>query len=295
MTASLTKVLLAIDGSREAALAVRAAADVSRKTGAELHVVHVSQDVSPPSRPGSTRPAEEEARDLPRKLAWAARLDGGEVSGAYLRVGKPVQEINALAAQLDVDLVVAGSPRAGWLKRLISGSVAEDLVRGATCPVLIARGGEGAWPPARIVVGDDGSEAAERADILAAEIASLYGVEVVLVRAYENPPQPVRGWSAQDRRELDEALSRRRKDLDGRAEQVAALTQRRTETRLIETKAAPAVSLEAGKRGEESTLLAVGSRGLGALDRALSDSVSTDVLRTAGGPVLVVPSEMASA
>ena len=167
-------------------------------------------------------------------------------------------------------------------------------MHGASRPVLIVRGGEGAWPPARVVVGDDGSEAAERAGILAAEIASLYGVEVVLVRAYENPPEPVRGWSAQDRREL-EALSRRREDLDGRAEQVAALTQRRTGTRLIETKAAPAVSLVAARRDEEQTLLAVGCRGLGALDRVLSGSVSTDVLRAAVGPVLVVPSEKASA
>jgi nucleotide-binding universal stress UspA family protein len=301
MTASLTKVLLAIDGSREAALAVRAAAEISRMTNAELHVVHIFPEVSPPSRPVSTmfadytRLAEEEARGLLRKLAWTVRVDGGEVSGEYLRVGKPAQEINALAAQLNVDLAVVGSPRTWWLKRLIAGSVAEDLVHGATCPVLIVRGGEGAWPPARVVVGDDGSEAAERAGILAAEIASLYGVEVVLVRAYENPPKPVRGWSAQDRRELDEALSRRREDLDGRAEQVAALTQRRTGTRLIETKASPAVSLVAGKRDGESTLLTVGSRGLGALDRVLSGSVSTDVLRTAGGPVLVVPSEKASA
>lgn len=297
MTTSLTKILLAIDGSLEATLAVRAAATVSRNTGAELHIAHVCPEESSPPGPGSTmfadyaRRAEEEARDLLRKLSWTARVAGGEVSGEYLREGKLAQEINVLAAQLDVDLVVLGSPRSGWLRRLLSGSVAEDLVRGASCPVLIMRGGEDAWPPARVVVGDDGSEAAERAGILAAEIAGIYGAEVLLMQAYENPPEPVGGWSAQDRRELDEALGRRREDLDGRAEQVASLTQHQIGTRLVETKAAPAVSLFAGKRNEESTLFAVGSRGLGALDRAVSGSVSTDVLRAADGPVLVVPSE----
>jgi nucleotide-binding universal stress UspA family protein len=55
------------------------------------------------------------------------------------------------------------------------------------------------------------------------------------------------------------------------------------------------MSLVAGKREEERTLLAVGSRGLGALDRALSRSVSTKVLRAAHGPVLIVPSEKAAA
>jgi len=301
MNASLTKVLLATDGSRGATLAMRAAADVSCKTGAELHVVHVFPDVLPPSRPGSTmsddysRLAEEQARELLRKQGWKARVDGGEVAGEHIREGKPAQEINTLAEELDVGLVVVGSRGAGWVKRLVTGSVSEGLVHGASCPVLIVRGGEGAWPPARVVVGDDGSEAAERADVLAAKIASLFGAEVVLVRAYENPPEPVGGWSAQDRRELDEALRRGREDLEERAERLAALTQRRTGTKLIETKAAPAMSLVAGKRDEGRTLLAVGSRGLGTLDRVLSGSVSTKVLRAAHGPVLVVPSEKASA
>jgi nucleotide-binding universal stress UspA family protein len=131
MTTSLRKVLLAIDGSLEAALAVRAAAEVSRMTNAELHMVHVFPDVSPPSRPGSTtysdytRLAEGEARDLLRKLAWTAWVDGGEVSGEHLRMGKPAQEINTLAAQLDVDLVV------------LSGSVSTDVLRAAVGPVLV--------------------------------------------------------------------------------------------------------------------------------------------------------------
>ncbi len=52
MNASLTTILLATDGSSDAALAGQAAADISRKTGAQLHVVHVWTDV-PPRR---TRP-----------------------------------------------------------------------------------------------------------------------------------------------------------------------------------------------------------------------------------------------
>ena len=41
MNASLTTILLATDGSSDAALAGQVAADISRKTGAPLHVVHV--------------------------------------------------------------------------------------------------------------------------------------------------------------------------------------------------------------------------------------------------------------
>ncbi len=56
MNTSLKRILLATDGSENAALAGRAAADVSGKTGAELHVVHAWQNL----RPGSVPP-----------LAWA--------------------------------------------------------------------------------------------------------------------------------------------------------------------------------------------------------------------------------
>jgi uncharacterized membrane protein YeaQ/YmgE (transglycosylase-associated protein family) len=89
MNASLTKILLATDGSRDATLAMRAAADVSCKTGAQLHVVHVFPDVLPPANPGSTifdedsRQAEEEARELLRKQGWRARVEGGEVAGEH--------------------------------------------------------------------------------------------------------------------------------------------------------------------------------------------------------------------
>jgi nucleotide-binding universal stress UspA family protein len=38
-----TKILLATDGSKDAALAARAAIDLSNQSGAELRVVHVSQ------------------------------------------------------------------------------------------------------------------------------------------------------------------------------------------------------------------------------------------------------------
>jgi hypothetical protein len=59
--------------------------------------------------------------------------------------------------------VVVGSRGLGAVKRLVVGSVAEGVVRLAPCPVLVMRGGKGAWPPSRIVVGYDPSEGAKEA------------------------------------------------------------------------------------------------------------------------------------
>ncbi len=292
MTTSLTRILLATDGSEYAALAGRAAADLSNKTAAELHLVHVWIDVPPPAYP--TLPldnysglARDEARRLLRRQAWDARIAGGRVAGEHLREGRPAEETIALAEDLDADLVVVGSRRMGRVKRLIAGTVSERVVHRASCPVLIVCGGT--WPAGRVVVADDGSGPARRAGDLAAEIANLSGAEVVVVRAYEHPPEPVGGWSAQDRRELDEVLLRNQRDLKKRAEQLEEIARCRPKTRLIKSKAAPAMNLVAEESEGEQTLFAVGSRGLGAPKRALLGSVSTAVLRAADGPVLVVP------
>ena len=63
MSAFPAKILVATDGSEDAALAVRAAVDLSKETGAGLHVVHVGESLPvypppaagpPPSSPSST-------------------------------------------------------------------------------------------------------------------------------------------------------------------------------------------------------------------------------------------------
>jgi nucleotide-binding universal stress UspA family protein len=298
MTTSLTRILLATDGSEDAAPAGRAAVDLSDKTAADLHVVHVWADVPPPAYPGLSldnysRLGKEEAGRLLRRETWNARITGGRVAGQHLIEGQPAEEITALAEELDADLVVVGSRRAGRVKRLITGSVSEGVVHRASYPVLVVCGGEGAWPVGRVVVADDGSGPARRAGDLAAEIASLSGSEVVVVRAYEHPPEPVGGWSAQDRRELDEVFLRNRRDLKKRAEQLEGIVRCRPKTRLIKSKAAPAINSVTEKGEGGQTLFATGSRGLGAPKRVLLGSVSTAVLRRANGPVLVVPSSAA--
>ena len=68
--------------------------------------------------------------------------------------------------------------------RLVMGSDSEGVIDLATCPVLVVRGGEGTWPPSRIVVGEDGSVGARQAAHLAVSMGSTLGVEVILVRAH---------------------------------------------------------------------------------------------------------------
>jgi nucleotide-binding universal stress UspA family protein len=294
MNASLTTILLATDGSSDAALAGQAAADISRKTGAQLHVVHVWTDVPPPAYPALvfddySRQAKEEARELLRRQVWNAEVAGGSVAGQHLREGKPAEEIIFLAERLQADLVVVGRRGVGRIKRLITGSVSEGVVHRASCPVLVVRGGEQAWPPSRIVVGDDGSPAAMEAGGLAMELADAFGTEVTFVRAYRHPAEPVGGRSARQRLELDEARLQDLQVLDARPERLEAPTWCRPETKLAEGEPALAVLSVARQKKSQPTLLAVGSRGLGAPKRMILGSVSTRVLRESEGPVLIAP------
>jgi nucleotide-binding universal stress UspA family protein len=293
------RILLATDGSRDAELAARVAADLSVGTGAELHVCHAWRPLPYYAYPSLVPeeyhpPFEEGARKLLDEQVGRIGQAGGTVAESHLVMGRPAEAIIDLGEEIGAGLIVVGSRGLGPVRRLVMGSVSEGVVHHASCPVLVVRGGEEAWPPQSIVVGDDGSGPAKKAGELGAVFAMLVGAEIALVRAYENPPKPIRGWSAQDRRELDEALSRERQALEERAEELVTIAGSRPETRLIETEPTLAILMAAEEGREESTFIVVGSRGLGAAKRTILGSVSTKILRVARGPVLVCPPAMSS-
>ena len=55
----------------------------------------------------------------------------------YIRVGRPQDEILAVAEEYKADLIILGTHGRTGLDHFISGSVSESVARRATCPVLI--------------------------------------------------------------------------------------------------------------------------------------------------------------
>lgn len=288
-----TKIVLATDGSEGAALATRAAVDLSVATGARLYVAHAWRFVPPyADYPRSMREDysylyEREARKVLGSQLDAIEDMGGTVTEARLLKNTPVDAILDLCDEVNPDLLVMGSRGLGPVRRILVGSVSDSVVYHARWPVLVVR--DGAWPPRRIFVGDDGSEDAGRAGELAAGIGELFGADCMLVRAYRNPPEPVGGWSAGDRRRLDEALLRQERTLKERAEEIERIVATCPAVKLIEGEAAAAILGVAGGDEERGVLVVVGSRGLGAVGSSQLGSVSTKVLRAAAGSVLVYP------
>jgi nucleotide-binding universal stress UspA family protein len=280
-------ILLATDGSGDARLAARVAANLSEKAGAELHILHAWQIVPHPViDPGDY---EEEARSTLEEETRLVSDAGGMVGEAHLVMSTPVDAILDLGEDLGADLIVVGSRGHGTLGRLILGSVSEGVVHHATRPVLVLRGGENAWPPERVVIGEDGSKAAKNAGELASSIGALYGAKVILTRGYPELPEADPVGRALDPRAVDDALRRAEKDLHARAEELGGLARSRPRIGIAAGDPAVALLKEAREGDETRTLIAVGSRGLGLARRLRLGSISTKVLRAAGGPVLVCP------
>src|SRR5215216_1479242 len=290
-----TKVLLATDGSKEADLAGRSAAELADETGSELHVVHVLAlliDTQDPSsfQPEVRRQLEERARARVDELVGRIGAQGGEVAGSHPRVGRPDAEIIDQAEEISAGLIVIGSRGIGPIRRALTGSVSDSVVRHAHCPVMVVRG-EAVVFPTKILLATDGSEEATLASSTAADLARSTGSELHVV--YVEPATYVyemAEWEASRadmRDELERAAgemagSRLEEQLEKMGEIGAQISGTHARVGFPD---AEIVRL-AGKLG--AGLIVLGSRGRGPLRRALMGSVSDSVVRHAHCPILVV-------
>jgi nucleotide-binding universal stress UspA family protein len=267
-----TKILLAADGSEASEQATRAASELASKSGSELHVVHVWHDVPGPYRHGFVKrelrlQGQETLDEQVRKIEEGGR----SVAQAHLRGGRTVDEVVALSEELEVGLLVVGSRGLRGMRRILIGSHSEDIVHHAHVPVLVVRCGEDVWPPSRVVAGDDLSEDARQTGEFAASVAKLVGAPMLLVHAGAQP------GSTEPRVE---------EKLEERAGELEDILGERPQTMAVEGNPAEVLIESAG---EGRTLVAVGSRGLGLVERLRLGSVPTKVIRASLDAVLVHP------
>ena len=206
-----------------------------------------------------------------------------------------MDQVLSASEELGAGLIVVGRRGLGGVTRLLMGSVSEGIVHNARCPVLVLRGGENVWPPARVIMADDSSEDAMEAAELAASIGGLFGAEGSLVQVYPRVLKSSLGSGATESRMVAQALKGAEAELQARAEALESLLGRRPETQLMVDEGAEGVDgialtlIGAARKTSVPTLISVGSRGLGRIRRARVGSVSTKVIRAAEGPVLVCP------
>ena len=290
----IKNILCAIDRSPSSRQAFGYAIALAKWQSARLNLLEVIEEAPPPgvSRvptgdgvPNETRRALE--RDL-RRVLTARRASDVKVE-ISMRKGKVVQEVLAQAKTSRSDLVVIGSHGRGGVQRLVLGSVAEKVLRLATCPVLTVRSGvrlarRSRSPFGTILCPTDFSAAANKAVAYAKRLAQEADAKLILMSAVEWPfgETVTSGAVGELRRSIEsnacEALTRLlpRPASNGPRAQVIVVTG----------KASAAIIKVARARSVD--LIVMGVSGRGALDVALLGSTTHHVIREGAWPVLTV-------
>jgi nucleotide-binding universal stress UspA family protein len=135
----MPRIVVGVDGSEHARRAVRSAVEEARRRGAALTVVHAVSEsgmfADPVSHPG---PRREQLRSAGAELVEQA-LDGADVNGLELdrvvRIGNTTRVLCEAAA--DAELLVVGSRGLGGFRGLLVGSVTQQVIAHAPCPILV--------------------------------------------------------------------------------------------------------------------------------------------------------------
>jgi universal stress protein A len=143
----LHRILAPTDFSKFSNAALSYATAFAEKFGAELHLLHVVQNlavmipdsvnVMPPVGPSVDQLTLAVTEALDRLIA-EKRLERFKVHKA-VREGTPFYEIIQYAREADIDLIVMGTHGHSGLVHVLLGSVTEKVVRKAPCPVLTVR------------------------------------------------------------------------------------------------------------------------------------------------------------
>lgn len=171
------------------------------------------------------------------------------------------------------DVLVVGASSGGIAKRLLMGSVPRDAARHSPCPVVVvherADGQDLRSQPTttdRIVIGVDGSNAADTAIQWACTESGFHGADILVVHAWDHGPRD------EAQRVVDRAIARCR-----------SLTPNLVEGQLVA--ASPIEALVAASR--DADLVAIGSRGRSGFTTLLFGSVALAVAELAACPIAI--------
>ncbi len=137
------KIIVCTDGSEHGDKAVKFAAGFAKNFGVDLTILHVieyaTMEEELPTYPGF-KPKREEAETILSRAKKLAEEVSKDVS-YYEKIacGPISSEIVRIAEVEGFDGIVIGTKGLRGLKRMLMGSVAEDVIHHAHCPVTVVR------------------------------------------------------------------------------------------------------------------------------------------------------------
>jgi nucleotide-binding universal stress UspA family protein len=313
------RVLIAYDGSPSAATAVRAAAGLFPAARAFVVTVPLESTVRaraalgmhPTMAPDAVHEALDalgaEARRQAEETAQQA-VDRAQALGLQAEIVPVDPSAPAWAALLDAahrvaaDVLACGTRGRGAFARALLGSTSSSLLHHTDVPLLVVPDGGGALD-GPVVAAYDGSQGSTRAIEVAGRLLSSRRTVVVhawepvfhrslVVRALAAAPVDDLHATVED---LHEAFANRAasRTQEGIAAARAVGSDAVGDT--VESDEGAWRAVAAAARTHGASVIATGTRGLGAARSALLGSVSSGLIQNAELPILVVPDEPASA
>jgi nucleotide-binding universal stress UspA family protein len=297
----MSEIVVPVDGSRFAEQALGFATLLARTLEGRLNLVHVVESsVIGALRAGWVESERAAGARYLDELRTRLAADVADVSVA-LREGQAAEEILRFADEVRASLIVMATRGRGGIGRLMLGSVADKVVRGAHIPVGLVRPRDTNGTSAtssdrltRLLVPLDGSEIGERALPFAVQLAQRSGASLHLLRAIEPvwttmvaaDPTGMSYVSAEMIAEIEEALRvDAREYLEGVAKRVEAEGVSVTWETVY---GRPATQIVRAAEESAADAIVISTHGRGGLRVALG-SVTQEVLNTSDKPMLVVP------
>jgi nucleotide-binding universal stress UspA family protein len=301
-------ILVPLDDSPTSEAALPLAMAIAHATRASVELVHVHElaplaGMAPAFDTALDIDEAQHMRERIEALAERLTLAHGVPVSTTLLIGPVVPTIEQHAVDRQTGLIVMTTHGRGGLSRAWLGSVADQLIRARTAPVLLVRPDSDRpqkvkWPPARVLVPLDSTPLSEEVLAPLAELIRPDRTEFVLLRVVEPfpPLEPFPDVAVMFDRTgtqsaVDAATAEQVKaaeyGLEGIAERLRRSGMRVRVHVAVHSSAARAVLEYANETGVD--LVALATHGRGAIARAFMGSVADEVMRGASMPVLIVP------
>lgn len=285
----IDRILFPTDGSECAEHARRHAVHLADHFDASLHVIHVEERDVELTDVVEISEADLLA-DLHDMIGDRSPLAESRVQERTVAYPTAARGILTYGAEHDVDLVVLGTHGKRGVRRLMLGSVAEAVVRKASCPVVTV--GRGAVAPeamegGTMLVPVDFSEHRARLLAHAREIAPVYGMDVTLLHVVEMKGIPDAYGLYTSLPDPGKLAKRTEKAL---AEDVESMQAAGVEVSVAVRSGHPADQILTAADETEAAFIAIATHGRAGLERMLMGSVAEKVVRQAPCPVCTVKS-----
>ncbi len=141
---SARTIVVGVDGSSQSRHAAALAATLARASGAKLHLMTVVRPPegwwgivgSPPTPTALSKTLTDAQREILDAVVSQIDLDGVEFE-TIEDIGDPARVLIDYCESISADMLIAGKRGAGFIERLVLGSVANRLAHDAPCPLLL--------------------------------------------------------------------------------------------------------------------------------------------------------------